>query len=186
LNLDHFFKPRSIAVVGSASPGKLGAVLLQQLIDGGYQGPIFAVNPRAQGLGTAHGCASLSETGQAVDLVVVASPPDSVNGVLEECGNNGTKDAVIITSGFAEAGNSEAGKALLQTARKYGIRLVGQNCAGIVNTNHNLVPALELRPPPGEVALVSQSGALGGVVLGWASQQNLGISEFISYGKVRI
>jgi len=182
LSLENFFQPRSIAVVGSVSPGKLGVVLLQQLMNGGFRGSLFAVNPRAEGYEKVPGFASLAGIGKTVDLAVIVSPPSTVNSVLQACGESGVKAAVIITSGFSETGNIEAERELLITARHYSMRLIGPNCAGIVNTSYHFFPTLELRPPAGDVALVSQSGALGGVVLGWAKQQELGISKFISYG----
>lgn len=182
MSFDCLFNPESLAVIGSVSPGKLGAVLLQQIIDGGYQGKMYAVNPKAEGLGSAEGIKSLKCIDHPIQLAVIVSPPSTVISVLEECGCAGVKAAVVITSGFSEIGNRAGEVDLKKIACKYGIRFIGPNCAGIVNTSHNLYPTLELRPTKGAVALVSQSGALGGVVLGWAKQQELGISKFISYG----
>ena len=103
-------------------------------------------------------------------------------GILEECGQVGVKAAVIISSGFSEMGN-QAGEAEIKAiAARHGIRIVGPNCAGIINTSHHLCPTMETLPPPGPVALISQSGALAGVVLGWAARDGLGISKFVSYG----
>ncbi len=182
MTLENLFTPRSLAVVGSASPGKLGAVLIRAVLDGGFAGPVYAVNPKSQGVDSVPGYPSIEAIGQPVDLAVIASPAGSVVDVLEDCGKAGTRAAVVITSGFGETGNHAGEAALLETARRHGIRMVGPNCAGIANTHHRLFPTLEWHPPQGEVALVTQSGALGGVVLAWAAEQGLGISKFISYG----
>ena len=178
------FQPRAVAVVGSMSEGKIGHVLITQLLDGGFEN-VVAVNPRAQGIRgitAASSFAELSERSSAVDLAIIASPAATVADVLEDAGNVGVKAAVIITAGFSESGNSQEEHRLLAVARQSGIRLVGPNCAGIVNTKHNLFPTLETRPPVGDVAFISQSGALGGAVLSWAEEQGVGFSKFVSYG----
>jgi len=181
---DALFIPRTVAVEGSVSEGKIGHVLITQLLDGGFEN-VVAVNPRAQrirGITAASSFAELSERSSAVDLAIIASPAATVADVLEDAGNVGVKAAVIITAGFSESGNSQEEHRLLSVARQSGIRLVGPNCAGIVNTKHNLFPTLETRPPVGDVAFISQSGALGGAVLSWAEEQGVGFSKFVSYG----
>ncbi len=182
MTLENLFTPRSLAVIGSTSPGKLGAELIQQIVDGGFAGPVYAVNPKAQGAGGVSGYASIAEIGAPVDLAIVASPAASAAGVLEECGKAGIHAAVVITSGFGEVGNRAGEDELVRIARVHDIRMVGPNCAGIANTRHKLFPTLEWRPPEGEVALVTQSGALGGVILAMAAEVGLGISKFVSYG----
>jgi len=163
------FEPRAVAVYGSVAPGKIGV----------------AVNPR--GMST-QGVAAMTSLGERptgsppVDLVVVASPAATVPDVLKDAGEAGAQAAVIITAGFKETGDSSAEEEILRVAAMSGIRLVGPNCAGIVNTKHHLFPTLETRPPAGDVAFVSQSGALGGAVLSWAEEQGVGFSKFISYG----
>ena len=102
--------------------------------------------------------------------------------MLEECGQAGIKAAVVISSGFGEMGNKAGEEEIKTIAARYGIRIVGPNCAGIINTAHRLCPTLETLPPPGHVAIISQSGALAGVLLGWAKRDGLGISKFVSYG----
>ncbi len=178
------FRPRAVAVYGSARPGKIGRVLVDHLLDGGYR-EVVVVNPRAEGTEHAGGVRSLDERlpeAPPVDLAVVATPAPTVEAVVADAGGAGVAVAVVITAGFAEAGDADAEGRLLRTAASHGIRLVGPNCAGIVNTKHHLYPTLETRPPCGDVAFVSQSGALGGAVLSWAEQQGLGFSKFISYG----
>ena len=178
------FKPRSVAVIGSCSPGKIGHVIITQLLDGGFEN-VVAVNPKAQGTRGVPAVSSFAELpiGSPVpDLAIVASPAPTVTAVLADAGKAGVKAAVIITAGFSESGNSKEEQRILAVARQSGIRLVGPNCAGIVNTKHCLYPTLETRPPSGDVAFISQSGALGGAVLSWAEEQGVGFSKFVSYG----
>ncbi len=181
MTLHHLFYPRNVALVGSVGEGKIGYELLRQMVRGGYR-DVAAVNPKAQGALDVPGYTGIAAIGKPVDLAVIASPAATVAAVLEECGQAGVKAAVIITSGFSEMGN-QAGEAELKTiAAQHGIRIVGPNCAGIINTAVRLCPTLETIPPPGHVALISQSGALAGVILGWAARDGLGISKFVSYG----
>jgi len=182
MSLERLFYPRGVAVVGSMSPGKLGCELVKQMLAGGYAGDLFAVNPKAEGFGGVPGCASVAGIGRPVDLAVIVSPPATVAGVLGDCGAAGVPAALVITSGFSEVGNRTGEAEILAAARKFNIRMVGPNCAGIANTSCGLYPTLELRPPAGNVALVSQSGALGGAVLARAQELGLGISKFVSYG----
>jgi acetyltransferase len=179
--LDGLFSPRAVAVVGSATPGKIGYQLVKQIVDGGFE-HVYAVNPKAQGACGAPGCATIGAIGEPIDLVVVAAPAAVVPGVLEECGAAGVHAAVVITSGFSEVGNQAGEVEIKRIARRHGIRMVGPNCAGIVNTHHRLFASLETRPPTGAVSFISQSGAVGGAVLSWAEEQGLGFAKFLSYG----
>ncbi|MBN1314510.1 MAG: acetate--CoA ligase family protein, partial [Anaerolineales bacterium] len=108
--------------------------------------------------------------------------PATVPVVLQDCGRAGVQAAVIITAGFSEIGNRDDEKAILEIARENKIRFIGPNCAGLVNTHHNLSPTLETIPPQGNVSMITQSGAVGGIVLAMAHQQGLGIAKFVSYG----
>ena len=178
------FRPRAVAIIGSVSPGKIGRVLIDQLLEGGFR-HIVAVNPKGMGVGDVPGIRSLGDTPSEigeVDLAVIASPASTVADVLRDAGAAGIQAAVIITAGFSESGHTAEERALLQVAQQHGIRLIGPNCAGIVNTAYALFATLETRPPAGRVAFVSQSGALGGAVLSWAEEQGVGFSKFASYG----
>ena len=175
------FYPRGVAVFGSAAPGKLANILIQRLVEGGMEN-VCAINPKGQGVGRISGYAALSEVAFPVDLAVIASPAFTVADVMAACGMAGVKAAAVITSGFSEAGNAEGEKAVIAAAEKYGIRFVGPNCAGVVNTHANLLATLETRPPKGNVAIVSQSGAVGGVLMSMAGEQGVGISKFVSFG----
>jgi acyl-CoA synthetase (NDP forming) len=181
MSIEVFFNPRGVAVIGSTADGKIGLQLTSQLLEGGYR-EVYVVNPKGQGALTAPGFKSLSEIDPPVDLAVIVSPASTVKGVLEDCGRAGVRSAIIITAGFSETGNWTGEQELISTAQQNSIRFIGPNCAGIINTHNNLYPTLEARPPKGEVAFISQSGALGGAVLAWAAEQGLGFSKFVSYG----
>jgi acetate---CoA ligase (ADP-forming) len=180
-SLEPLFTPRAVALVGSVGEGKLGYELLRQMLAGGYRA-VVAVNPKAQGAFGIPGCPSIHNAGLPVDMAVIASPANTVAAVLEECGQAGVKAAVIVSSGFGEMGNKAGEVEIKAVAARHGIRIVGPNCAGIINTAHHLCPTLETLPPPGRVAIISQSGALAGVLLGWAKRDGLGVSKFVSYG----
>lgn len=179
--LQALFTPRAVALVGSVGEGKLGYELLRQMLAGGYH-DVVAVNPKGQGALGAPGCTSIAAAGLPVDLAVIASPSSTVASVVEECGRAGVQAAVVISSGFGEMGNKAGEEEVKRVAAEHGIRIVGPNCAGIINTAHHLAPTLETLPPPGHVAIISQSGAFAGVLLGWAKRDGLGISKFVSYG----
>lgn len=181
MSFEGLFYPRNVAVVGSTSAGKLGYYLVRQMIAGGFE-HIYAVNPKSLGLDGVPGYAAITDIPAPVDLAVIVSPPTTLPSVLHDCGRAGVQAAVIITAGFSETGNKEGEKEIRQIAREYNIRFIGPNCAGLVNTLHNLSPTLESIPPRGNVSLVSQSGAIGGMILSMARQHNLGIAKFVSYG----
>ncbi len=177
--LEPLFTPRAVALIGSVGEGKLGFELLRQMLSGGYR-DIVAINPKGA-LGVP-GSQTIAGSGLQVDLAVIASPANTVASVLEECGRTGVKAAVVVSSGFAEAGNKAGEAELRAVAARHRIRIVGPNCAGIINTANGLTPTLETLPPRGRVAIISQSGALAGVLLGWAKRDGLGVSKFVSYG----
>lgn len=181
MQLNELYYPRGVAVSGSVTPGKLGAVLIGRLVEGGFP-HIFAVNPKAQGFGDVPGFARVQDIPAPVDMIVVASPAPTVASVLEDAGQKGVKAAVIISSGFGEAGHAELEEEMKAVASRYGIRYIGPNCAGMVNTHHNLLATLEAAPAAGQVALISQSGAVGGMIMSRSQAEGLGIGKFVSYG----
>jgi acyl-CoA synthetase (NDP forming) len=180
-SIDRLFYPRGVAVIGSVSEGKLGYEILRQMLDGGYR-DVFVVNPRVRGALSVPAYDSVSKIDHPVDLAIIVSPPQTVPGVVAECGREGIAAAVIITAGFSEVGNHAGEQEIQDAAHRHGVRFVGPNCAGILNTANKLFPTLETRPPAGGVALVAQSGAIGGVFLAWARDHGLGVSKFVSYG----
>ncbi len=186
-NLDKMFRPQSIAVIGaSVQPKSVGAALITNLIGGGFSGPIMPVNPKAtalHGIMTYKDVASLPLT---PDLAIIATPPDSIPALVAELGERGTRAAVILTAGFAE-GEVAIGKAratqLLAAARPYLIRIVGPNCLGIavpsIGLNATFAPTVLL---PGNIAFLTQSGAMATTVLDWALPRRIGFSAIVSMG----
>ena len=181
MGFKELFYPESIAVFGSVTPGKLGVTFIEQLLRNGYKN-IYAINPKGASYKEVQGYTALDEVPQKVDLAMIVSPASTVVPNLEACGKAGIRDVIIISSGFSEAGNLEGEKAVAETAAKYGIRFIGPNCAGLLNTHWNCAATFEAYPPKGSCAIVSQSGAIGGAITYQAQKENLGISKFVSYG----
>ncbi len=182
------FRPRSVAVVGaSRDPESIGHRILQCLISGRFNGPVYPINPRTPVVGSIAAYPSLRDVPGPVDLAVIAVPRDAVLPVVEECGEKGVQALVVTTAGFAETG--PGGRALqdqlVEKARRYGMRMVGPNCLGLMNTapdvrlNASFSPVF---PPHGRIAMSSQSGALGLAILEYARDLGLGMSTFVSVG----
>jgi acetate---CoA ligase (ADP-forming) len=183
-----FFRPRGIAVVGaSRRPGTIGWQIVDNLLRHGFQGAIFPVNPSARVVHSIPAWRSVREIPGEVDLAVVAVPKDSVLDVVEECGVRGIPAVVVISAGFRESGEAGAARerALVTRVRELGMRLVGPNCMGVLNTdpahamNATFAPTM---PPAGTVSFLSQSGALGVTILDYAAEYGIGIRHFISVG----
>uniref|UniRef100_A0A7C2Z9I2 CoA-binding protein n=1 Tax=Ignisphaera aggregans TaxID=334771 RepID=A0A7C2Z9I2_9CREN len=184
--LEELFKPRSVAVIGaSREPGKVGHSILKNIIEGGYKGSIYPVNPKANEILGYPVYKSVSEIPGDVDLAVIVVPAPAVPGVLEECGKKGVKYVVVISAGFKEVGGEgvEREKKLVEIARKYGMRVVGPNCLGIIDTYTPLNATFGPRiPKRGGIAFVSQSGALLAAILDWAEKIGIGFSKIVSLG----
>ncbi|MEW6381664.1 MAG: acetate--CoA ligase alpha subunit [bacterium] len=185
--LDKFFSPRSVAIVGaSREQGKVGHEIVKNLLLGGFSGQVFPINPKAStilGKKVYAGIMDLPD-GQ-VDLAVIVIPAQYVKEALIQCAQKGIKAAIVISAGFKEAGKDGAlrEKELLQTAHEYGIRILGPNCLGLINTSTSLNASFSSEMPPrGNIAFFSQSGALGTAILDWAVGQKIGFSKFISLG----
>ncbi len=186
--LDPILRPRSVAVVGaSRQPNSVGWMILDNLLRWGFQGPVYPVNPRATAIHSVPAYPSITAIGQPVDLAVIAVPKEHVVAVAHECVEAGVKGLVVISAGFKEVGpaGAERERQLLEVVRQAGIRLIGPNCMGVINTeagvrlNATFAPSM---PPPGPVAFMSQSGAMGLSVLDYAESLNIGISMFVSAG----
>lgn len=183
-----FFRPKSVAVIGaSRDPNSLGYRILDALLKNEFQGPVFPVNPKAGQIAGLPAYASVRDLPQPVDLAVIAVPRDVVLGVVEECAARGVKALIVITAGFAEADQEgrQLQNRLLAQVRGYGMRMIGPNCMGLLNTD----PGIRLNasfspvfPPPGNVAMSSQSGALGLAILAAAKRFHLGLLHFVSVG----
>lgn len=178
---EQLFYPKSVAVFGSASEGKLANILIGRLLDGGME-RVYAVNPKAASVRSAQGYESLAGVPAQVDLAVIAAPANTVRGILEDCGKCAVKAAVIISSGFSEVGNAAAEQEIMEEAKRWGIRFIGPNCAGMVCTQGQLVATLETAPPSGNISIISQSGAVGGAFMALSAKNGVGISKFLSYG----
>lgn len=187
-SLRPFFQPASVAVIGaSRDPASIGYRILNALIENPFQGALYPVNPKATMLAGLRVYSSVTAIAGPVDLAVITVPRDLVLGVVDECGQKGVRALVIITAGFAEvnAQGRELQVRIIEKARGYGMRIIGPNCLGILNTD----PAVNLNasfspvyPPAGKVAMSSQSGALGLAILAAARRMNLGLSTFVSIG----
>src|SRR5690606_21562939 len=180
------FEPESIAVIGASErPGSLGTVVLRNLLDAGFPGPIHPVNPKHAEVQARRCFASVTEIGERVDLAVIAAPARVVPDVLRQCGVAGVGAAVILSAGFRETGAE--GRALedetVRVAREHGIRFIGPNCLGVLRPaarlNASFSQAMAKR---GGVALVSQSGAVCTALLDWASVRDIGFSNVVSTG----
>lgn len=184
-NLDALIKPRSVAVIGaSATPGKLGFDVFSNLVNAGFKGPIYPVNPKADEILGRKAYRDIALLPEPADMAVVMVPAGMVPGTIEECGKTGVMAAVVITGGFAEAGaeGEKLQEELAAKAREYGIRIVGPNCQGINNPHHNLCASWPLITTKGRIAFLSQSGTVGAALIDWASRDHLGFSVFVSLG----
>ena len=180
--------PRSIAVIGaSRHSGRIGHELFRNLLEYGFQGPVYPVHPTSGWVAGVRAYASVLEVPDAVDLAVIVIPAPDIPAVVRECAEKGVLGLLIISAGFAESG--PAGKAaereLVAAARSNGMRIIGPNCLGVLNTaptvrmNATFAPA---RPVAGNVAFLSQSGGLGIELMSRAGELGLGISQFVSVG----
>ena len=184
--LEHFFSPSSVAVIGaSQNPAKIGHEILNNIVQYGYGGAVYPINPKAQEILGHAAYANLAAVPDKIDLAVVAVPPKGVMEVLEQCGDKGIDSAVIITAGFKETGPEGAliEERIAQRAAELGIRIIGPNCLGIIDTASSLNASFAAGMPlPGHIGFFSQSGALCVAILDWALGENVGFSRFISLG----
>lgn len=188
--VDSIFGAHTIAVVGaSRDPHSIGYTIVRNLVRDHFKGTVYPVNPKADHILSIRAYPSVSSIPGPVDLVVVCVPAPAVPEVMEESGRKGVKAAIIITAGFREVGGE--GRALEDQVRaiteRYGMRVVGPNCMGCVTTDQsvsmNASFALDM-PRRGEVALMSQSGALAAAIMEYAKEQNIGFSKFVSMGNI--
>jgi len=185
-HLKPLFAPKSVAVFGASdSADSVGQVVFQNMLQSGFQGALYPINPNHSEIQGCKAYSSISEITESIELAVIATPPQSVPDIIEECGKHNVKAAVIITAGFSETG--EAGKALehtvLENAQRYGIRLIGPNCLGLMRPDIGLNATFNKGSAiAGNLAFVSQSGALCTAILDWANTSDVGFSSVISMG----
>jgi acetyl coenzyme A synthetase (ADP forming)-like protein len=187
-SLRWLLKPRSIALIGaSRHPGTIGYILLQCLTQSGFTGKVYPVNPSTDSLMSLKTYATVLDIPGDIDMAVIAVPAKIVAKVADECGRKGVHTLIVISDGFREVGPEGASreKELRDIALGHGMRIIGPNCMGVINTD----PSIKLNatfspvyPPAGNVAFLSQSGAMGLVVLEYASNIDIGISAFVSVG----
>ncbi|HIP96000.1 MAG TPA: CoA-binding protein [Anaerolineae bacterium] len=184
--LEMFFAPSSVAVIGaSRRPEKLGYGVLSNIITQGYQGKVYPINPKAEEILGLKCYASVLDVPDPIDLAVIVIPAQYVGAALEECGQKGVRGVVIISAGFREVGSEgrKREKELVRIARKYGMRLIGPNVLGIIDTVSKLNASFAAgMPKRGKIAFMSQSGALCTSILDIALAQNIGFSRFVSLG----
>ncbi len=186
-NLDKMFRPQSVAVIGATDkPHSVGAALMTNLLRDGFKGPVVPINPHAAAV---HGIMAYKDVASlplTPDLAVIATPPDTIAALLTQLGSRGTRAAVILTAGFAE-GEASVGKEraaqMRAAARPHLLRIVGPNCLGIavpgIGLNATFAPAPLL---PGNIAFLTQSGAMATTVLDWALPRGIGFSAIVSMG----
>jgi len=186
-NLDYLFHPQSAAVIGaSIRTHSVGATVIANLKAGGFAGPLWAVNPKYDAVAGVRCYRNVAALPQAPQLAVICTPPPSVPGLIAELGARGTRAAIVLTAGMAQAGERPGislQQAMLEAARPYLLRILGPNCIGLlvpgIGLNASFAPS---SAQPGRLAFVSQSGALTTAVLDWANGRNIGFSHFISLG----
>ena len=178
-----------MAVIGaSRRPDSFGGAAFRHALDNGFRGELYPVNPNADFIGSRRAAPSVKDTPGPVDLAIVAVPAETVPGVARECAEAGVAALVVITAGFAEAGAEGAARLaeLLEACRSTGMRLVGPNCMGVVNTDPAVVAdrrrSRARTSPPGTVGFVSQSGAFGAAAIDGMSRRGIGLSAFVSLG----
>jgi len=187
-NFDGFFYPKSIAIIGASSKEKtLGWELMKNLLNFGYNGKIFPVNPKADSIHNVKAYSSLTYIEEKVDLVIIMVSKKYVLDSIEDCKRRNVKNIIVITAGFKEVGDEgvEMEKLLMEKIRNNNMRMVGPNCMGIINTKTNVMlngTFIQGEPNPGGIGFISQSGALGAAVLKILKLRDIGFAQFLSIG----
>lgn len=182
--MEHFFNPKSVAVIGASSTkGKIGYEIVANIAGSGI--PVFPVNPHRDTILGKRCYKSVEEIPEEVNLAVLAIDAEKCASAVEQCGRKGIRRVVIISGGFRETGNEELEQELVATARKYGIRIIGPNCIGVFNgtTGFNTFFQRHMElPPPGTVSIMTQSGTFGIALLEKFAREHIGVNHFASYG----
>lgn len=182
-SLDSIFKPSSVAVVGaSLNPEKTGHIILKNIIDGGFRGSVYPINPGAHEILGLRAYGSLLDVPGDIDLVVIVVPAKVVPDIMKEAGEKKAGGAIIISGGFREIGNDRLEQEVINVARSSGIRVIGPNCQGVNYTGSNLCASWPLIKAKGKMAVISQSGTVGAALGEWAEADGIGISSYISLG----
>jgi len=187
-NLDIFFKPKSIAVIGaSTNPNKVGHVILKNIMDGGYPGRLTPINPNATEILGKKTYKDVTKVPYKIDLAIISIPAALVLKTVTQLHKKNIRHTIIVTAGFSENGNHDLEKKLTQALNKHNITCIGVNCLGVYDAHNKLdtlfLPRYRLeRPEPGSISFVCQSGAVGSAILDIATSQGHKFSKFISYG----
>jgi len=186
-NFDALFEPKAIALLGASNqPNSVGAVLARNLFDSGFHGPVMTVNPHEEAIRSAVNYHSVAELPIAPDLAVIATPPQTVPGLVAELAERGCRAAVVVTAGFGEGERDDGEalkKAMLESAEPHLLRIVGPNCLGFISPRAGINASFaHLTPKSGDLAFVTQSGALATAVLDWATARGIGFSHVASLG----
>ncbi len=187
-NLDKIFNPQNVVIIGASDvEGSVGYAIVKNFTQMGYMGKVYFVNIRKPEILGVKTYPTVDQIPEPIDLAIIATPAKTVPDIIDECGKAQVKGVIIVSAGFKETG--PAGKALeekiLAASKKYGIRVIGPNCIGIIRPRNNLnATFLDKMPKPGNVAFLSQSGALGSAILDWALHENIGFSNFVSVGSM--
>ncbi len=186
--LDVIFRPETVAVIGATDKaGSVGRTVMRNLIGNPFGGAVFPVNPNRSNVLGIKAYPNVSEIPERVDLAVIVSPAPTVPGIIRECAEAGVEGAIVISAGFKEAGEegAELERQVLEEARRGRIRVVGPNCLGVMSPvsglNATFAGSMAL---PGNVAFLSQSGALCTAILDWSKKENVGFSHFVSVGSM--
>jgi acetyl coenzyme A synthetase (ADP forming)-like protein len=188
LNLNAIFKPRSIAVIGaSRTPETIGHTIVKNLVDFGFNGPVYPVNPKAKFIRSMRAYRSVLEIPDEVDMAVVCVPKQLALQAVDDCGRKDIKAVIMITAGFGETGSKGAilEKQIFERIRQYGMSLIGPNCMGVINSDADVrmdATFASHLPLEGNIAFLSQSGALGVAIIERATSMKLGLSSFVSLG----
>ena len=178
--LSSMFEPTSVAVIGASEVAQsVGCVIFSNLVDGGFRGALHAVNPKHETVMGRKCHRTVEEIGARVDLAIIATPARTLHAVVEQCGRAGVSNAVLVTA--LERGDRALEQRVLDTARAARVRLLGPGSLGILRPQAGLYAALSrIAVASGELALVTQSGAMCSVVLDWAATHQIGFSSVIS------
>ena len=185
-DLNKMFKPESVAVIGASNtPGKVGYIIVDNLINDGFEGEIYPVNPKGGEILGKKAYANITEIPGDVDLAIITIPSPFVNTAVKECGEKGVKNMVVITAGFKEVGEEGAKLEAELTAlgEEYGISIIGPNSLGITDSHTPLNGSFsQMMPPTGNIAFISQSGAMMVAIIDWSVTSGIGFSKVISLG----
>ena len=185
-DLNKMFKPESVAVIGASNtPGKVGYIIVDNLINDGFKGEIYPVNPKGGEILGKKAYKNITEIPGDVDLAIITIPSPLVNPAVKECGEKGVKNMVVITAGFKEVGGEGAKleAELIALGEEYGINIIGPNSLGITDSHTPLNGSFsQMMPPTGNIAFISQSGAMMVAIIDWSVTSGIGFSKVISLG----